>query len=671
MNADRLSRRVVAVLGTLVLALGLVGIVISDLFEGVLPANNIPVMLAGTVAFLLGLWGVRTRYREAAIETVVPDVEFPLPTPAPGHELDDALYRLTTLRQGTTEIRDTVQERLGEVAVAVIRQREQCSRDEAVRKLQEGSWTEDDAAAGFFAGGSAPGQSFVEKHFGETTVYEEWVARTVDAIAARADMEGGAVAADGASSSGSDEDADGGDQTDRTPASSKRPIQPGYRTRSGDDEAETVAEGVRYAGLVTTGQWTGIGAFALVAVGIGLVTFNPAVFLVSAVGVGFSAYARAATDPDLRRLAVEREYSDEDADPGEIVEVTVTVTNEGASRLPDLRLIDRVPGAFRVVDGSPRLGTTLGAGDSAQFAYEVIVERGVHEWPMLAIGRDMSGSIEREATIEPDEEFTCFPSLRTVNDMPVRSQTSLFSGQVDTDIGGSGLEFFSVREYREGDPMNRIDWKRHARTGELATIDFRLERAAQVVLLFDARDSAFLSPKPTDHHALDRSVQAAGEVFAALQDRGDLVGVAAFDTVPCWLGPGAGDGHVERARQLFATHPALTSTPPQLLDNEGHYVDPMTHVRRQLSADAQVILFSPLCDDYTSEVARQLDSAGHPVTIVSPNPTADRTVGQRLARIEREMRVAQLRERGIRIIDWEHDQMLGLSLDRAKQRWAV
>lgn len=669
MNIDRLSRRVVLGFGVVALVLGVATTVVAETLANPLPSHTSLVAAAGAFAFLLGLWGIRTRYRTAVEQTIVPDVEFPLPTPAPGHEIDDALYRLTTLRQGTTEIRDNLQERLGEVAVTVIRQRENCTREEAVQKLQEGTWTDNEYAAGFFGGGPSPSKSLAERAFGSNeTVYERWISTTVDAIAERAQLVGDEGPATPEESNRGLLDAILGSGESGV----SRPIKPGYRTRSGTEDAKEVADGVRYADLVPTGQWTGITAFALLAAGWGLAAFNPGLLLVSVIGIGLSAYARSGTAPDLRHLAVERTFDEETPDPGDVVEVTVTVTNEGGSFLPDLRLIDQVPGSFRVVAGSPRLGTTLSAGDTARFSYDVVVQRGMHEWPLLAIGRDFSGSTEREAAIESeDEELQVIPSLRTTAEMPVRSQTSLFSGQVDTDIGGSGLEFHAVREYRESDPMNRIDWKRHARTGELATIDFRLERAAQVVLLFDARDSAFVSPRPTAHHALDRSVQAASEVFGSLFDEGDLVGVAAFDTVPCWLGPGAGDGHRERARRLFATHPALSSTPPAVSDVEGHYVDPMTHVRRQLSPDAQVMLFSPLCDDYTGEVARRLDSAGHPVTIVSSDPTADRTVGQRLARIERNMRIATLRERGVRVIDWKYDQMLGLDIDHARKRWAV
>jgi len=670
MDIDETIRTGLAVVGVVVFLLGAATYVVVEPFVGFLPSTFAIAVLAGIVAFLLGLWAVRSAYQGGVTQTPVPDVELPRSFPAPGTDLDRTIYRLTHLRQGTSEYRDQIQERLAEAAVAAIRQRENCTRAQAVHQLEEGEWTDNYHAAAFFAGGSPPSQSRLDKWFGEEkTPYEQWVDITVDAIAEYAGLEGGTepeettTGDDGgllAGLFGGDGDGDEGPRA-----------QAGYRDEYVDEDATRVTDSIVYNELVETGQWRGVTAFALVAVGVGVITATPAIVLVAVLGVAFSAYARAATPPQLAALEVDRTFDESNVTPGEVVEVTVTVENTGGSFMPDLRLVDRVPGNMRVVSGTPRLATVLGSGDTATFTYEVVAERGTHEWPLLAIGRDFSGAVEREAVVDVEGEITCVPSLRTTAEMPVRQQTSLYSGQEDTSMGGSGLEFFSVREYRESDPMNRIDWKRQARTGELATIDFRLERAASLVFLFDARDASYVAPAPGEHNAVDRSVEAAVEAFGALADQGNMIGLAAFDTVPCWLAPSAGDAHLERARQLFATHPAMSSTPPDESEASGHYVDPMTHVRSQLSPESQLVLFSPLTDDYTVGVARRLDSSGHRVTVISPDPTADRTVGQRLARIERNMRVATLRERDIRVVDWEYGDMLGLALDEARQRWAV
>jgi len=93
-------------------------------------------------------------------------------------------------------------------------------------------------------------------------------------------------------------------------------------------------------------------------------------------------------------------------------------------------------------------------------------------------------------------------------------------------------------------------------------------------------------------------------------------------------------------------------------------------LRRRLDGNAQVILFSPLTDDNTARAARLLDAHGHLVTVISPDPTADRTPGQKLARAERIARMTDLRGKGIRVVDWGTDEELATAIDRASRRWS-
>lgn len=666
MNGKGISKILLITAGILTVALGIATTILTDTLATILPSTWMLVTIGGAVALLLGIVLARSRYRGGVSGTEVPDVELPLGTGTPGDDIDSMLYRLVHLRQGTLEYRDQIQERLANAAISVIRQRENISREAAVKQLQEGTWTDNRMAASFFAGGGGPQESLTEKIFGsERTPYEKWVQITVDSIVERAELE-----QENKVDRTTEEESNG--FLESLFMSDSRSAQPQQREASEDsgyENATRVSESVLYNDLIETGQWRGVSAFALVVAGWGIVSFSPTLLLLSVVAIGLAAFAHSGSEPPLSELEIERDVEDENPQPGDEVEVTVTLKNPTDTFFTDLRVIDNIPEPMRVVNGSPRIATALRPGSTVRFSYVMVVERGSYEWPVLAIGRDISGSIERESVHDVDTGLEIVQSLRTVSTVDVRSQTSLYSGQVGTSEGGAGLEFFAVREYLEGDPMNRIDWKRYARTDELVTIDFRQERAAQVVLLFDARSAAHLSPRPGDQHALDRGVDAAREVFAALSDAGNLVGIAAYDTVPCWLGPSAGDVHEERARRLLTDHPALSPLPPEMTETEGTYTDPMVHVRRQLSPEAQIMLFSPLTDEYSAEVSRRLDSAGHLVTIISPNPTADRTVGQQLARVERKMRVAELRKHGIRVIDWGYDEPLRVTLERAKQRW--
>jgi uncharacterized protein (DUF58 family) len=148
--------------------------------------------------------------------------------------------------------------------------------------------------------------------------------------------------------------------------------------------------------------------------------------------------------------------------------------------------------------------------------------------------------------------------------------------------------------------------------------------------------------------------------LTALGETRDYVGLAAIGRQFCWLAAGVGIEHEITARELLATHPVLSTVPP-----EGESSDPdeqAAELRKRLSSDAQVILLSPLGDEYITSLALTLEANGHPVTVVSPNVTSDATVGSRLATADRENRISSLRQAEIPVIDWTPDQPLGTSI---------
>lgn len=649
----RVLHRVGLAVGVVVLLAGL-GLLFAPGTAESVPLDFTVVQATALGSILLGIWVARRRYNGSQNQTVVPDVELPLSTPAPGDDIDEAIYRLTRLREGTIEHRKQIQTRLGEVAVSVIMQRQDCSRAAALEQLEEGTWTEDPLAANLFrnvpTGESSSVLDELLTRFRDTEhPYERQLRATVAAIEEIGEFEFAETAHD-----------------------EESPAQGGMTPNAilGTDVGERISETTRYVQTIRTHHWTGITAFGLVALAVGIVTAQPPLILASALGIGVAGYARVTSPPALTPLTVTRTVSDTNPRPGETIDVTVTVENTGDVLLPDLTLVDRLPPTMHVVDGDARMGTALRSGGSATFRYTAVVERGHHTWPLQVVGRDAAGELEREALIDVDTTVECVPRLRTTADMPVRLQTSVYAGGVNTEVGGEGLEFFSVRDYQPGDPKRRIDWKTYARTGEFSTVDFREEHAARVVLLFDRRASSYVSPRPGETHAVDRLVEVSYDVFSSLYDQGHLIGIAAFNGIPCWLGPSTGSKHLRQVRDLFVEHPALSPLPPTASDvEEGRYVDPMVHIRRQLPGDTQIFLFSPLTDEYTYEVARRLNGAGHLVTVLSTDPTTDRTVGQRIARLERAMYVKRLRDHGIRVVDWRYDRPLNVELEHAKRRW--
>jgi uncharacterized repeat protein (TIGR01451 family) len=637
-TAGEVLRRPSLVVGVLLAAVGAVLLVTTDL-AALLPANDVLVAVVGGVAALAGVVLLRRRRGADRVAGETGDPELPVPAPAPGDRFDRQLDRVDRLGSAPVRTRQRIRRRLHDAAVAAVRRRRRVSEGAARELVAAGEWTDDPHAA-VFVGDGAPPPSLVERVPAVVSLQSRFAfeaRRTVTAVLALMDH-----------------DEDDGDAPDPDEAGD---VAPGPATAATDRTADR-----------ETRRWTGVGALSLLAGAVGMAFTQPAVLLVAVVGVTYAAFARRARPPTVD-LAVERDLSTNAATPGDEVRVTVRVENVGDGLLADLRLVDGVPPGLTVVSGSPRLGTALRPGKSATFSYTVEAVRGRHEFgPLQVLARDASGARERETTVDAPATLDCRDVPDDAGTVPLYGAATRYAGRVSTDVGGAGTEFHATREYRAGDPAGRVDWNRFAATRELATLLFREERAATVVLLVDTRERAYRSAGPGDPHAVQRSVEAAARVFESLLDGGDRVGVASFGPRGAWLAPGAGTEHRERGRRLLSLDPAFGHAPPE---EEFLPSARVTEVRRRAPSDAQFLLFSPATDGYLPTVARRLQAHGHPVTLVSPDVTAGDSTGRRLAAVERATRLDALRQAGVRVVDWAPGEDLTLAIERAAAGWSA
>jgi uncharacterized protein (DUF58 family) len=417
-----------------------------------------------------------------------------------------------------------------------------------------------------------------------------------------------------------------------------------------------------------THHWRGVVAVALLAAALGVLFKRPLIVLAASIGVGFAVYPHLLAPPAVS-LAVDRRLSERDPAPGEPVTVAVTVTNQGESWLPDLRLVDGVPAMLTVVDGTARHTATLRPGESTTFTYVVAVEHGAHRFrPLTAIARDVSGEHEVETEVEAADEIEC---LHAPSEPPVDGATDPFPGRVLTDASGAGVEFDHTREYHPGDARSRIDWRQLAKTGSLATLEFRQERSVAVTVCVDARAVAYRG-RPGEPHAVSHGVAAARELLESVWDLGERAGLTTLGGPDCWLPPGRGSDHAERARKLLLTHPSLSPRPPE--EDRTRGADdaepvPFDRLRPRLDRNAQLFLLTPLVDDEIVGFALEQAARGQSVTVVSPDVTSGDSPGERLASVERRNRIDRLHRGGVRVVDWDPSKRLRKSVAAAQDRW--
>ncbi len=577
---------------------------------------------------LVGLLGLAYRVVKLHVEAppggaTVGTPETARGVPAPG---DDLARTVRGVSGRTDDAYGRVRNRLRCLVISLLVDRHEYNRTEAREAVEAGSWTDDDRAAAALAETTEPNAGSFGGRLRSLLLGRGWTARD-DLRAAMA-----AVAAV----------AGVGDRLNSTRITPSR---------------TTVGETPRHEDVTrATRHWNGVVVVALLALVGGVLYEAPGVLLAAAVGIGFAAYARAISAPEPE-LSVDRHVSDPNPSPSDCVEVTVTVHNEG-DPTHDLRIVDGVPPALEVTKGSPRLGTALGADESVSWRYTVAARRGSHRFePVRLLARNLNGSMEAERNETVETVVDCLPVARPLANLPpIEHIGPKRAGSLVTNDPGRGVQFHSVQKYHPGDPVSTIDWKRYARTGELATVAHEDERSASTVAVIDARETAYLGTGRSGH-AVDRSVEAAADVVATITGAGHRAGVTSIASDSLWVAPGAGRRHLVRVRDALGTHPSVGPLPPTA---DGYSLSQFARLRAD---ETGLWLFSPLCDDAATDLARMLQARGFALTVVSPDPTDPGRLPGAIAHAERAVRIRALRRRGLTVLDWLPDESLERALE--------
>jgi len=640
------SRAVVAAVAALVVGLG----VVELLAPGTVPAPRQPYVLPGVGAALLGyavyvLWVGRGEV--GGHET--PDPEHPAPAPVAGAEPTETLRRFPSPPGETWIPGQSVESRLRRAAVVVLARDSTLSRAEATERVDAGEWTDDETVAEFLRDDTTTRPTLgrrVREALAGPSPQQRLVDRSVDAIV----------------EAGAERDFIGEPAAQSDEYAANAPSDPSA-VGPPTVEAGTGLDRSSSGDLDSTNHWRGVVAVAVVCVGAGLLVERPAVLLAGVLGLAYAAYG--GLSPPAATLSVEREIEEPAPEPGEKTTVSVTVTNDGPSLLGDLRLVDGVPPALSVVEGSPRRGSALRPGESVSFSYTVEARRGVHEFrPLLALVRPLSGGAEQELLVPAEGTISCVPPVRASTEpVPLRQHATPYTGPVETTIGGEGVEFRGVREYRPGDPTGRIDWNRRARTGELTTIEFREQRAGSVVLGVDDRPLADAAPQPYAPSGVERSLSAARLAFGRLLDDGHRVGVTGLDRPDRWLAPGTGTDHRREGEEFLAE-----AFPPVPESTDSTVPRWERALRTRLPEDAQLLVFSPLADAAVGRALIRLESRGVPVTVLSPDQTGGDDQYDRLERLRRRLVISDLRRRGVPVVEFGPTESLEHALRRGDRQ---
>jgi uncharacterized protein (DUF58 family) len=297
----------------------------------------------------------------------------------------------------------------------------------------------------------------------------------------------------------------------------------------------------------------------------------------------------------------------------------------------------------------------LSKGESYTFAYTVTGPRGGYGYGVLEAQVNDHLAVSRsKVRAEAKGHLFVLPPLMRVRNISIRPRrTRVYAGSIPARAGGSGTEFFGVREYQPGDSPHSINWRASARyTDMLYANEYQQDRVVDVGIVLDGR--SLTNEFAHGHSLFEYSVQAAASIADALLSQGNRVGLLLYAGYLGWTLPGY--GKIQRERIMHALANAKTGDSQVFSDLE--------HMPTRLfPPESQIVFVSPLNEDDLKPLI-QLRAQGYNVLVISPNPVkfelsylpssnVNIDLAGRVIHMERILLLQKLQRANIQVLDWD------------------
>lgn len=227
-------------------------------------------------------------------------------------------------------------------------------------------------------------------------------------------------------------------------------------------------------GVWVAARITGSATLHMVAVGLVVLPFAAA---------GFARWSR-------QRIRLRRRLSDTRIQPGQRVHVELEVENHSPTQTSFLLVEDRLPSAF---GRSARLViAAMPPRDRQRVRYSLTPrQRGRYTLGPITIDLADPFALTRlRVEFDEREDLVVAPEVENLAGGP-DSPFGLSSGfALARHLFRTGDEFYTMRQYTEGDDLRRIHWPSVARRGQLMIRQDESTKRSTAVLFMDTRDSA-------------------------------------------------------------------------------------------------------------------------------------------------------------------------------------
>lgn len=340
------------------------------------------------------------------------------------------------------------------------------------------------------------------------------------------------------------------------------------------------------------------------------------------------------------------------------IEVCLTLSNQGI-KINRLCLSDSLKPGMKITNGQIQYTFALSNGETSELKYTFETNRGSFSWDTVhVVASDPFGLIETAQDLTASAQILVQPRLEKFRPLPLWPRRTLHSaGSIPARMGGSGTDFWGVREYHPGDPLRRLDWRRSARhPNQIFTKEFEQEEIADIGLILDARCKTDL--QSGEDSLFEHAIRATASLAEVFLRQGNRVSLLINGEKQVVLFPGYGKVQLNRILRALAQ---ATAAMESSLDSL--HLIPV----KLFSSHSLIVVISSLAPNDWMLFPR-LRAYGYQVILISPDPLgfagdtlpADPTsrLASRLVKLERQLEIEKISQLRIPVIDWQVSQPL-------------
>lgn len=367
--------------------------------------------------------------------------------------------------------------------------------------------------------------------------------------------------------------------------------------------------------------WLGTGILLLL-VGIGI--SEPVVAAVGALVLLTGCVSQVWSRLSLERVSYRRTLRERRAFVGEEIEVAFSVTNRKALPLPWIEVRDSAPEVMPATDAHTTPSGTPGAVNITRSTALAWYERAswkhrffcrqrgyYHFGPAHLRSGDIFGIFPSVREVQDADYLTILPRLVSLPALGLPSERPFGEARSGSRIFEDPSRLAGVRDYRQGDPLKRIDWKATARRQQLQSRVYEPSSSMYLLVALHVNTLEFVW-EGYDPVLLERAITVAGSVAEWALDQRYSAGIIANSSYPgadrpLSIPPGRDPDQLTRILEALAMVSPFTIAPLEQVLEEA--------ARRLPMGATVVVVAAYLTDSLAGRIAR-LAARGHPVALL-------------------------------------------------------